>query len=109
MIPGATFERVHAGLRARLHAGRFVLGEPLEPQHLADELNASITPVRDALQRLVGERLVGRDRAGDELGAMATLLANRDWPALRRNIAAYHKLRLKLAGELIAALHLPPS
>ena len=64
MIPGATFERVHASLRARLHAGRFVLGEQLEPQHLADELNASITPVRDALHRLVGERLVEVAPAG---------------------------------------------
>jgi DNA-binding FadR family transcriptional regulator len=64
MTPGATFERVHASLRARLHAGRFVLGEQLEPQHLADELNASITPVRDALHRLVGERLVEVAPAG---------------------------------------------
>ena len=210
MIPGATFERVHAGLRARLHAGRFVLGEPLEPHHLADELNASITPVRDALHRLVGEGLVDvspgggfripiltevglrhlydwnrkllslalsdahrsaaatgppdrpglRDeedlgvpertdrlfaaiaalssnpecgravaaiserlgfvrareqllidprRAGDELARIEALRGEGDWPALRRDIAAYHRFRLKLAGDLIAALHVPPS
>ena len=207
MIPGATFERVHAGLRARLHAGRFVLGEPLEPQHLADELNASITPVRDALHRLVGERLVdvapgggfripiltevglrhlydwnrkllglaladaarptssdelppsaapgdpgleertarlfqaiaalssnpecggavaaiserlafvrareelliGPDRAGEELAGLEQLLRRGDRQALRRDIAAYHRARLKLAGELVATLHRRPS
>ena len=210
MIPGATFERVQAGLRARLHAGRFVLGEPLEPHHLADELNASITPVRDALHRLVGEGLVDvspgggfripiltevglrhlydwnrrllslalsdahrsaaatgppdrpdlRDhedlglpertdclvgaiaavspnpecgraiaaiserlsfvrareqllidpkRAGEELARIEDLRGEGDWPALRRDIAAYHRFRLKLAGDLIAALHVPPS
>lgn len=207
MIPGATFERVHSGLRARLHAGRFVLGEPLEPHHLADELNASITPVRDALHRLVGERLVdvapgggfripiltevglrhlydwnrrllslaladasrstasadppGRampddaglpertaglfaaiaalssnpecggavdaiserlafvrareqllvdqDRAREELAGLADLLLHSDWRGLRRDIAAYHRSRTRLAGKLIAALHMAPS
>jgi hypothetical protein len=207
MIPGATFERVHSSIRARLHAGRFVLGEPLEPQHLADELNASITPVRDALHRLVGEglvdvapgggfripiltevglrqlydwnrRLLGlalagahrspastrppgsgeldgtglpartaslfqaiaalssnpecggavaavserlafvrareellvdRDLAEKELEGLATLFAEGNWPSLRRTIAAYHRVRLKLAGTLVAALHRPPS
>jgi DNA-binding GntR family transcriptional regulator len=206
MIPGATFERVHASLRARLHAGRFVLGQPLEPAHLADELIASITPVRDALHRLVGERLVDvapgggfripiltevglrhlydwnrrlllvaladarqspaaatapgaadpdepdlqertarlfdaiaslssnpecggavaaiserlafvrmreqllldPGRAEAELAGLASLLAPGDWPGLRRAIASYHRLRAKLAGELIAALHRPP-
>ena len=206
MIPGATFERVHASLRARLHGGRFVLGQPLEPAHLADELNASITPVRDALHRLVGERLVDvapgggfripiltevglrhlydwnrkllsvalaeaprsaaaagpadaadpdepdlpertarlfaaiatlssnpecggavaaiserlafvrvreellidTGRAEGELAGLASLLACRDWPGLRRGIASYHRDRLRLAGKLIAALHAPP-
>ncbi len=47
-----------AGLRVRLHTGTFALGDALEPAHLADDLFTSITPVRDALHRLVGERLV---------------------------------------------------
>lgn len=58
VTPGATFERVMAGLRGRLRAGTFALGDALEPAHLADDLFTSITPVRDALHRLVGERLV---------------------------------------------------
>lgn len=37
-------------------------GDRLEPAVLADELNASVTPVRDALHRLTGERLVEAPR-----------------------------------------------
>jgi hypothetical protein len=56
--PGATFERVYSALKARIGDAGFPPGSRLEPALLSDELNASITPVRDALHRLVGERLV---------------------------------------------------
>ena len=42
--------------------GRFAPGEHLEPVAIGRELNASITPVRDVLHRLVGERLVEAPR-----------------------------------------------
>lgn len=58
MNPRGTFERVHDAIRRQLEAGGFAPGDHLEPSHLADQFNSSITPVRDALQRLVGERLV---------------------------------------------------
>lgn len=58
MSPGATFERVYAALKERLTGGGLVPGDPLEPATLGYELNSSVTPVRDALHRLVGERLV---------------------------------------------------
>lgn len=58
MSPGSTFERVHRELKRRLASGSLAPGSPLEPAILGPELAASITPVRDALHRLVGERLV---------------------------------------------------
>lgn len=58
MSPGATFERVYGALKERLTGGRLVPGDHLEPAALGYELNSSVTPVRDALHRLVGERLV---------------------------------------------------
>jgi hypothetical protein len=58
MSPGSTFERVHRELKRRLASGSLAPGSPLEPAVLGSELAASITPVRDALHRLVGERLV---------------------------------------------------
>jgi DNA-binding GntR family transcriptional regulator len=60
--PGPTFDRVYLALKAQLLEGRFAPGEPLEPGPLGDELHASITPVRDALHRLAGERLVEAPR-----------------------------------------------
>lgn len=62
MSPGAIFDRVYLDLRDQLRAGRFRPGDHLEPALLSHDLNASITPVRDALHRLVGERLVEAPR-----------------------------------------------
>lgn len=58
MSPGATMERVYLALKARILAGEFSPGTRLDPAHLSRSLAASATPVRDALNRLSGERLV---------------------------------------------------
>lgn len=58
MPPQGTFERVYGALRQQLRAGVYRPGQRLEPALLADGLHASVTPVRDALHRLAGERLV---------------------------------------------------
>ena len=62
MTPPGTFERVYAAIKQRLRQGAYRPGERLEPALLSDELNASVTPVRDALHRLTGERLVDAPR-----------------------------------------------
>jgi DNA-binding GntR family transcriptional regulator len=61
MTPG-TFERVYSAIRQRLREGVYRPGDRLEPALLSDELNASVTPVRDALHRLTGERMVEAPR-----------------------------------------------
>jgi len=58
MSPGATMERVYRELKARAMRGDFAPGERLDPSLLARDLAASVTPVRDALHRLSGERLI---------------------------------------------------
>jgi DNA-binding GntR family transcriptional regulator len=62
MTPPGTFERVYTAIRQRLREGVYRPGDRLEPALLSDELNASVTPVRDALHRLTGERLVEAPR-----------------------------------------------
>jgi DNA-binding transcriptional MocR family regulator len=62
MSPGLVFERVYLALKAELGSGRLGAGAPLEPAILSQDLNASITPVRDALHRLVGEGLAEAPR-----------------------------------------------
>lgn len=58
MTPPGTFERVYAAIKQRLREGRYRPGDRLDPAALSEELYASVTPVRDALHRLTGERLV---------------------------------------------------
>jgi len=62
MSPPGTFERVYSAIRNQLRKGAFPPGERLEPAAFADQLNASVTPIRDALHRLTGERLVETPR-----------------------------------------------
>jgi DNA-binding GntR family transcriptional regulator len=76
--PGATFERVYLALKEDLGSGRFRPGDQLEPALLSSELNSSITPVRDALHRLVGERLVQAPRNNGFRAPLLTELALRD-------------------------------
>lgn len=56
--PGATSERVFEALKRDVMSGDWPPGTKLEPALLADQLNSSVTPVRDALHRLAGARLV---------------------------------------------------
>jgi hypothetical protein len=58
MNPGPTFDRVYTAMKHRILSGQFRPGERIDPAALTDELIASMTPVRDALHRLAGERLV---------------------------------------------------
>lgn len=65
MSPEAvTAERIHRELKRLLCTGRFAPGLPLTVQSLANEFGTSISPVRDALNRLVGERLINVQGGG---------------------------------------------
>jgi hypothetical protein len=58
MNSGATTMRVYLALKARILSGEFVSGDRLDPALLARDLASSVTPVRDALHRLMGERII---------------------------------------------------
>lgn len=58
MSPGATFERVYNELKRMLAEGELPPGTPIEPTLIGKQIASSITPIRDALHRLTGERLV---------------------------------------------------
>lgn len=64
MSPVQAMERSYASLRQMLRDGVFLPGTRLEANRLADALGVSMTPVRDVLQRLTGERLVTASRDG---------------------------------------------
>lgn len=58
MSPGATMERVYLDLKARILSGAYPPGTRLEAAQLSNSLASSATPVRDALYRLSGERII---------------------------------------------------
>jgi DNA-binding GntR family transcriptional regulator len=87
--PG-TFERVYAALRQQLRDGSHKPGTRLEPSALSDSLNASVTPVRDALHRLTGERLVEAPRHEGFRVPMVT-------ESSLRHLYAWHHDLLRLA------------
>lgn len=87
--PG-TFERVYAAVKQQLRDGVFRPGERLEPAVLSDELNASVTPVRDALHRLTGERIVEAPR---HEGFRVPMLTE----TMLRHLYAWHRDLLLLA------------
>ena len=87
--PG-TFERVYAAIKQHLREGVFRPGDRLEPAVLSEELNASVTPVRDALHRLTGERLVEAPR---HEGFRAPLVTE----TMLRHLYAWHLDLLLLA------------
>jgi DNA-binding GntR family transcriptional regulator len=56
--PAHVLEPTYQDLKRGLMQGRWRPGERLEALRLADEFGVSMTPVRDCLNRLVGEALV---------------------------------------------------
>ena len=96
MSPGPTFDRVYLALKEQLREGRHPPGTQLEPRVLTEELASSITPIRDALHRLVGERLVEAPRSDGFRIPVTTELMLRELYAWQADL-----LRLALA-------HSPP-
>lgn len=90
MSPPGTFERVYAAIKQQLRSGALRPGERLEPAALSDQLNASVTPIRDALHRLTGERLVEAPRHD---GFRVPLVTER----MLRHLYAWHLDLLLLA------------
>lgn len=58
MNPAPAFDRAYGVLKRRIMGGEWRPGQRIDLASLADQLGASITPVRDAMNRLVGERLL---------------------------------------------------
>lgn len=64
MSPAQAADRAYSTLKQRLLAGLYPMGFRLEAGPIADDIHVSVTPVREALYRLAGQRLVNAT-AGD--------------------------------------------
>jgi DNA-binding GntR family transcriptional regulator len=74
----ASSERVYRGLKSQILAGAFPMGMRMEIKAIAQEHGTSVTPVRDAIHRLIGERLIEMQSHGGFQLPMITEPALRD-------------------------------
>ena len=58
MSPAHVFEPTYEAIKRRLMTGEWATGIRIEAARLAEDLGVSVTPVRDSLYRLNGERMV---------------------------------------------------
>jgi DNA-binding FadR family transcriptional regulator len=100
-----TFTRIYSGLREELRDARLGPGAQIRVDQTAQRYGTSATPVREALARLVGERLVVGDRShgyyvpclsGDAIRDLLTVNELLVMAALRARRSA------QLSGELEA-------
>ncbi|MEI2415019.1 GntR family transcriptional regulator [Orrella sp. JC864] len=68
------WDRAYAELRNALLAGRFAPGERIVLREIAGELGISLTPVRDAVNHLIAERVLERGTGGQGGGATVPFL-----------------------------------
>ncbi len=95
----AISERIYLELRRRLLAGGFRLRERLDVGRIAADMQASATPVREALTRLATERLIAAKPAR---GFFAMLWSERELATLYEWRGAL--VRLALEGRAAAPL-----
>ena len=68
------WERAYIALKSALLAGRFAPGERVVLRQVADDLGISLTPVRDAVNRLIAEKVLERGGLGPAGAAIVPLL-----------------------------------
>lgn len=68
------WDRAYVSLKSALLAGRFVPGARVVLREVADDLGISLTPVRDAVNRLIAEKVLERGGPGPAGAAMVPLL-----------------------------------
>jgi DNA-binding GntR family transcriptional regulator len=108
MSPGATFERVYHELKRMLAEGELPPGTAIEPALIGKQIASSITPIRDALHRLTGERLVEAPNHNGFRVPLPTEAALRDlytWNGLLLGLAAKQlspRLKLKRIEHRVA-------
>lgn len=102
MTPPGTFDRVYQAIKRQLAEGFYAPGTRLEPAVISDELAASVTPIREALHRLTGERLVEAPRHDGFRAPMmteATLRQLYSWHFDLVMLAVMKHRALDLAGQ----------
>ena len=76
------WDKAYLSLRSALLAGKFVPGERIILRKVALDLGISLTPVRDAINRLAAENVLDRGGVGQGGGASVPLLTSNEFDQL---------------------------
>ena len=76
------WDKAYLSLRSALLAGKFVPGERIILRKVAQDLGISLTPVRDAINRLAAENVLERGGVGQGGGASVPLLNANEFESL---------------------------
>lgn len=68
------WDRAYVALKSALLAGKFAPGERVVLRQVAEDLGISLTPVRDAVNRLIAEKVLERGGLGPAGAAIVPLL-----------------------------------
>lgn len=102
------WDRAYRALKSALLEGRFAPGERIVLREVADDLGISLTPVRDAVNRLTAEKILDRGGVGNGGGATVPLLNTDQFNQLMtvrsslEPVATAAAARLATAGQLDA-------
>ena len=95
------WDRAYAALRAALLAGKYPPGERVVLRQVADDLGISLTPVRDAVNRLIAERVLERGGLGPAGAAMVPLLDEDQFNQLMTVRASLEPVAAAAAAALV--------
>ena len=93
------WDQAYSELKKALLVGKFQPGQRLLLRDLAVELNISPTPVRDAINRLVAERVLERGVGGQKGGATVPLIGKEQFSQF---IVIRSLLESRLAADAVA-------
>ncbi len=74
LVKTTLWDRAYLALKAALLEGRYAPGDRIVLRDVAEELGISLTPVRDAVNRLTAEKILDRGGVGNGGGATVPLL-----------------------------------
>lgn len=93
------WDRAYGALKAALLAGRYPPGERVVLRQVADDLGISLTPVRDAVNRLTAERVLERGGPGPAGAAVVPLLKEEQFRELMIVRASLEPVAAAAAAE----------
>lgn len=102
------WDRAYAALRSALLAGRYRPGDRIVLRQVADELGISLTPVRDAVNRLIAERVLERGGVGQGGGAVVPMLSPDQFDQLMTVRASLEPTAVEVAARQATPQRLAP-